>query len=142
MSVTIERIGAGRLGEYARISIAYQVRSVLCIDEVNGGLGGLLLRDEALKNPYGKDYDACEDGGPDDWPERFDTSHWGIFLACDEGVPVSGTAVAWNTAAIEDRQDLAVLWDIRVCPDRRGQGIGLRCSGPRPSGLLRRGVRS
>ncbi len=30
------------------------------------------------------------------------------------------------------RHDLAVLWDIRVSPDRRGQGIGRAYSGVQP----------
>lgn len=40
---------------------------------------------------------------------------------------MGGTAVAYNTAGVnmlEGRQDLVVLWDIRVHPDGRGQGIG------------------
>jgi GNAT superfamily N-acetyltransferase len=35
--------------------------------------------------------------------------------------------VAWNTNGVnmlEGRQDMSVLWDIRVIPERRGQGIG------------------
>lgn len=127
MAVTIQQIGPDRLGEYGKVSIAYQVRSVLCVEEADRGLGGLFLREEALKNQYEKDYDACEEGGPADCPKRFDISRWGFFLACDEGQPVGGASVAWNTPTIrmlKGRQDLALLWDIRVCPDRRGQGIG------------------
>jgi GNAT superfamily N-acetyltransferase len=40
---------------------------------------------------------------------------------------VGGAAVAWNTNDVnllEERADLSVLWDLRVAPERRGQGLG------------------
>lgn len=40
---------------------------------------------------------------------------------------MGAAAIAYDSSAVTmlvQRRDLAVLWDIRVSPDRRGQGIG------------------
>jgi GNAT superfamily N-acetyltransferase len=65
--------------------------------------------------------------GPESWPGQFDISNWGLFIAYDGESPVGAAAVAWNTAGVnmlEGRADMAVLWDIRVHPLLKGQGIG------------------
>ena len=65
--------------------------------------------------------------GPESWPTHFDISNWGLFMAFDGERPVGAAAVAWNTSGVnmlEGRTDIAVLWDIRVHPDFKGQGIG------------------
>ena len=54
-------------------------------------------------------------------------SNWGVFAARVEGRRVGGAVVAFNTPGmimLEGRDDLAVLWDIRVCPEARGRGVG------------------
>jgi ribosomal protein S18 acetylase RimI-like enzyme len=117
------------LSEYATIPIAFEVRSVLRVEAVENGLGGLRLVEETVTPPSIKDYDACEDGPPTAWPRQFDMSNWGFLLARQEtGTPaIGGAAIAWNTDGVnmlEGRSDLAVLWDIRVQPECRGQGIG------------------
>jgi len=48
-------------------------------------------------------------------------------MAEEAGNYVGGAAVAFNTNGVnmlEGRSDLAVLWDIRVRPERRGRGVG------------------
>jgi ribosomal protein S18 acetylase RimI-like enzyme len=70
--------------------------------------------------PFEKDYDALE--SPTDWPNRFDVRNWTLLVAGS-----GGAAVAWNTPGVdmlEGRDDLAVLWDIRVAPEARGRGVG------------------
>ena len=40
---------------------------------------------------------------------------------------VGGGIAAWNTSGVEmleEGDDIACLWDIRVLPDQRGRGIG------------------
>jgi GNAT superfamily N-acetyltransferase len=127
MSVEIEEIGIDLLPRYAQIPIAFEVRSLLRVELVHGGLGGITLREEEVMAPYAKDYDAHEAAGPEKWPARFDTRQWGIFLVHLGGQCVGGATVAFDTAGIhmlEGRSDLAVLWDIRVYPDLRRRGIG------------------
>lgn len=94
---------------------------------MDDGLGGIRLIEEPIENPYVKDYDVYEDGPPSKWPEQFDVRNWGFFLAMEAEQPVGAAAVAWNTNGVnmlEGRRDLSVLWDIRVAPDWRGQGVG------------------
>ena len=45
------------------------------------------------------------------------------------GSRLGGAVVAWNTPGVdmlEGRDDLAVLWDLRVHPDHRREGVGSR----------------
>ncbi len=114
------------LSEYGRVPIAFEVRSRLRIEPVHGGLGGLSLVEEEV-DPYVKDYDAIEGEGPASWPERFDLSRWGILSAVEGERRVGGAVVAWDTSGVDRlraRDDLAVLWDLRVHPDYRERGVG------------------
>jgi GNAT superfamily N-acetyltransferase len=125
MDLRVEEIGPDRLSEYARVPIRFEVRSILVVEDVDKGLGGLGLREERIK-PYIKDYDS-PDGGPQRWLKRFDVSNWGFLVAYDANRPVGGATIAYNTEGVhmlEERDDLAVLWDIRVHPDYQGKGIG------------------
>jgi GNAT superfamily N-acetyltransferase len=97
------------------------------LDVTTGADGGFALSARRLENPYVKDYDAIDGEGPLCWRRRFDVSNWTLFTARVSGRPVGGAAVAFNTPGLtmlEGRRDLSVLWDIRVAPDARGNGIG------------------
>ena len=129
MSVEVVQIGVDQLPRYERISIRFWVDSRFRVDALEGGLGGLRLVEEKVDPPYIKDYDALLGGSesPVHWPELFDVSRWGFFLATAGGQDVGGAAVGMDTPGVhmlEARSDLAVLWDIRVHPDERGHGIG------------------
>ncbi|RYG20133.1 GNAT family N-acetyltransferase [bacterium] len=103
------------LESYIRVPIAFSGRSRLELQALREGRFV-----EIPVPPFEKDYDALE--SPLEWPRRFDLRHW-VLLETDGG----RAAVAWNTPGIdmlEGRNDLAVLWDIRVAPEMRGQGVG------------------
>lgn len=138
-AIHIESIAAADLERYARVPIRFVVESILRVEPLGSpiggpgaGLGGLRLAEEPVETPYVKDYDALGEL-PTDWPSMFDVSNWAFFLAL-AGPPTAkgftelgAAAVAFNTAGVnmlEGRSDLAVLWDLRVHPDRRGQGVG------------------
>jgi GNAT superfamily N-acetyltransferase len=124
--IEIAEIGPDRLDVYAEVSIAFRVSAVLQVELVDRGLGGMLLREQIVTPPYEKDYDAL-DGGPLDWLRSFDLTHWGFLLASDGGRPVGGATIAYRTPDVrmlEGRDDLGVLWDLRVAPDYRGRGVG------------------
>jgi GNAT superfamily N-acetyltransferase len=119
------------LPEYATIPIAFEVHSIFQVEALENGLGGLYLVEQPISPPYIKDYDAYEDGPPTAWPRHFDMSNWGFLLARPgrDATPLGGAAIAWNTNGVnmlEGRSDVAVLWDIRVRPEWRGQGVGRR----------------
>ena len=126
MNIDVGEEPLNALTEYASIPISFQVRRVLDLAVMDGGLGGFVLAERAVDAPYVKDYDAL-DGVPMLWPERFDLSRWGLLGARADGRLVGGAAVAFDTPQVEmleGRHDLAVLWDIRVAPDARGRGVG------------------
>lgn len=93
----------------------------------DGGLGGISLVERALAEPYVKDHDDTADQGPERWPRRFDTSNWELLVAIINGEVTGGAALTFDTPGIEmleGHRDLAVLWDLRVAPAWRGQGVG------------------
>jgi GNAT superfamily N-acetyltransferase len=111
------------LADYATVPIAFQVNSVFEVTAQDE----LLLAERKIEVPYIKDYDTIDGEHPTQWPKRFDLSNWGFFAAHVAGRRVGGAAVAFNTPGFEilsGRSDIAALWDIRIAPDARGQGIG------------------
>ena len=130
MSVKIQQISPGDLTLYASVSIAFEARSVYRVETREQGLGGLLLVEE-LVDPYIKDYDAQAEGNdrPNQWAQQFDLRQWGFLMAMDGERAAGGAAVVMNSPEVhmlENRSDLAVLWDMRVQPEQRGKGIGRR----------------
>lgn len=127
MEVSIREEPMSALDEHARIPIAFRVESILDARPAEKGLGGIVLAVRRVEVPFRKDYDACPDEGPSTWARRFDLSNWGLLAAFAEGRRVGGAVVAFRTAGVdmlEGRDDLAVLWDIRVSTESRGQGVG------------------
>jgi len=126
MVSVIQEQTAESLAEYATISCSFWVRSLLCVDWLDSGLHGIRLTEQAVSHPYLKNYDALGQS-PLTWNRRWDMGNWGIFIARDAGKIVGGAVVAWRTVGLnmlEGRDDLAVLWDLRVMTEHRRQGVG------------------
>ena len=135
MTVEIREVGPEALAEFAAIPFTFHITSIFRVEEAGETPGALRLVEEPVAAPYVKDYDAVEGEGPASWPKRFDLTRWGFFIAREGGEPVGAAAVAFDTPGcgmLEGRRDFAALWDIRVQPSRRGEGIG--------SALFRRAV--
>ena len=116
------------LAEYGKVPISFRVESRYRVEPIQSGLGGLALVEVPVR-PYVKDYDSLASEGPRHWAERWDIANWGILSAYDGAQRVGGAAMAWKTAGLNllaERDDLAVLWDLRVRPDCRGRGVGHR----------------
>ncbi len=127
MKIVIQEIPPERLYEYDRVPQQVLVQTIMQPELVEEGLGGIRLREVPVAVPYIKDYDAAGEL-PSDVLHKFDVSKWGFFLAMAGPDPAGGAMVAFDTTGVfmlEARKDLAVLWDIRVCPEYRGAGIGL-----------------
>jgi GNAT superfamily N-acetyltransferase len=115
------------LTEYARVPIIFTVDRVLDVTRRDDGPGGFALSERRLEVPYEKDYDGIAGEGPLQWGRCFDLSNWALFMARLASRIVGGATVAFDTPGLtmlEGRRDLAVLWDIRVSPDARRQGVG------------------
>lgn len=125
MTIEVAEEPLTALPEYARIPVVFTVERVL--DVTARFDGGFEFSERRLEVPYEKDYDAFDGEGPLHWPRRFDLSNWALFAARVATRRVGGATVAFDTpglAMLEGRRDLAVLWDIRVSPDARGEGVG------------------
>lgn len=127
MKIEISEVPAAALAEYARIPIAFEVDRVLEVIEHADAPGVFTLVEHRIDVPCSKNYDAIIGEGPSQWAHRFDLSTWGFLLARTDGRLAGAAALVYNTAGIEmleGRDDMAVLWDIRVAPDVRGSGVG------------------
>jgi len=123
----IKEIQKGQLIVYAQIPIAFIVTSVLKVELVNNGLGGIILEEEPIEEPYKKNYDLPPHRGPIEWTSKYNIQNWGFFLAVVGSLALGAATVAFNTNGVnllEGRKDLSVLWDIRVHPEHRRKGIG------------------
>jgi len=115
------------LPEYARIPISFEVHTVFQVELVEGGLKGIRLSERPVAIPWTKDYDAIKGEGPMSWASRWDISKWGVISAFAGENRLGGCVIAYDTPGVhklEGRTDIAVLWDIRVTPEHRGDGIG------------------
>jgi GNAT superfamily N-acetyltransferase len=127
LDIREEALTSAVLSEHAAISIAFVVDRVLEVRLLDGGLGGMSLTETGVTSPYVKDYDALKGAGPQCWPGRFDVSNWGLIGARRDGASAGGAVIATRTPGLHmlgGRDDVAVLWDIRVSPRERGGGIG------------------
>jgi GNAT superfamily N-acetyltransferase len=126
LGVEVRKDPAKDLAAYARVSIAFEVRSVFDVEET-GDARRFRLVERGLPEPYVKDYDAVPGASPAELAARFDLTNWAVFAARSDGVRVGGAIVAFDTEGVElleGRRDLAVLWDLRVAPAMRGRGVG------------------
>ena len=94
MQATVLEAPIQRLAEVGEISIAF---------EIEGGT---------------KDYDRYEGNHPADWARRLDVSNWGLFFAEAKGKRVGAAVLRLPEPG------LAELWDLRVAPEWRRQGVG------------------
>ncbi len=117
------------LPEYGRIPISFEVNSVFNVELIDSGLQGINLTERPVEHSWIKDYDAYEDQGPTRWAERWDISNWVVISAYFEDRRVGGCVIAYDTPEVEKlegRKDIAALWDLRVLPHYRRNGIGGR----------------
>lgn len=115
------------LEAYACIPISFPVHTVFEVTESENNQGEFFLTEHPVEKPYWKDYDAISGNSPVDWARQFNMETWGIFVARINGQRVGGAMVAFNASELmmlEGREDLAILWDIRVSPAVRGKGVG------------------
>lgn len=124
MRISIVQEDAPALREYAQVPISFSVRSVYDVSVSTSG--EIILTERELDTPIEKDYDSTSEG-PTVWPVAFDVSNWAFLAAFADGARVGGAVVAVRSRDVEmleGRDDLAVLWDLRVAPEHRRRGIG------------------
>ncbi|HXQ77814.1 MAG TPA: GNAT family N-acetyltransferase [Gemmatimonadaceae bacterium] len=127
VEIAIAVQGAEALDVYASIPIAYAFTEVLDPDIASSPGSLLPFGSRTLNEPRAKDYDREPGNHPLDWPKRFDLRDWAFVTARSGDHLVGGAVVVAgspNIEMLEGRDDLALLWDIRVVPEARGHGVG------------------
>ncbi len=127
MQIEIAVEGSEALDAYASIPIAYGIIEILDADTSSHALGLLPFASRILDTPILKDYDAQPGNHPLHWPRRFDVRGWGFLVARTGKARVGGAvvvALSPDIELLEGRDDLALLWDIRVTPAERNHGVG------------------
>ena len=144
MQIEIAVQGADALGTYASIPIAYRIVEVLDPDSPSDSRCLLPFTTRLLDTPVIKDYDAEPGNHPLDWPARFDVRGWGILAARSGERRVGGAIIVARSPDIEmleGREELALLWDLRVSPTERNRGVGTALLAAGESWARARGAR-
>jgi len=121
--IVYKEIGIDSLDEYGNIDFFYRTTKRYDLNKINNGLGGITLNLIDVEEYY-KDFGSRVSF----WSEIFDLSTWKFFAAFnEEGKMIGGATVATKTPncnMLEKRDDLALLWDLRVSNDYKHCGIG------------------
>ncbi len=123
--ITYKKVDTASFPQYDQIPMRVLVSSHYRIEKHNRGLGGFAFIETPVE-PYIKDFCTGEDESAERW-KRFDLRNWAFFMAFHGARPVGAAAVAsrdQNLRMLAGREDLAVLWDIRVEEAYKHQGVG------------------
>jgi GNAT superfamily N-acetyltransferase len=127
MDLTIIEENPIRLAEYARVPIGFSVAEAFDEDAIATLLRGQPAVSTPVATPYWKNYDEHSNNHPTDWAKSFDLACWTIFAAYRRNQRVGGAIVIYGDPQMEllrDCRECGLIWDIRVQPEMRGEGIG------------------
>ncbi len=126
MEVEMLPVNTETLVKYCDIPAWFDVRLELEIKVLNS-FDGIVIREQPVASPYKKYYGETDE--PLKWPKEFKTDNWIIFMIHVGKKSIGGLTIACKTAELfilGGRNDLADVWDIRVRPEYRNQGIGTK----------------
>lgn len=128
MHITIKETQNLNLKQYLTVPISFKVESIWQLLPPSSHQLGLIFEERPVSPAFVKNYDAGIDPEKGfDWAEKWDISNWGFFGAYHGETLVGCATVAYDTEQVnmlEGRTDISVLWDIRVAPSYRGEGVG------------------
>jgi len=122
--ITYKKVDRTYFPQYDEIPMLVHVDSYYRLDKINRGLGGIRLVETPIES-YTKDMSIYEVAT--EYEDHFDISNWAVFMAFDDGRAIGGVTVVSRTKEVmmlANRDDLAVLWDIRVEDAYKRQGVG------------------
>lgn len=124
--ITYKAVDKSYFPLYDQVSIQVNVESEYKLEKVDNGLGGFILKEQRV-TPYIKDLGKYERAT--EYEKNFDITNWQFFMAFDGELPVGAITLASKTKGLNmlyGREDLCVLWDIRVEEGYKHRGIGQR----------------
>jgi|688.fasta_scaffold426889_1 ribosomal protein S18 acetylase RimI-like enzyme len=127
ISLAINEESITTLSQQAEVPIKFEYDRILELELLDNGLNGFKFSEKILEHKRTKDYDAIGGDHPSTWEQRFDVSKWGFIVARSEDKRIGGAVVAFdcpNMNMLDERKDLAVLWDLRVSPEFRSAKVG------------------
>lgn len=125
VTITVQREAPSALPEYASVAIAFETDRVMRVASHHTDSNRYVLSEEPLPTAISKDYDTLD--APASWPNRFDLSRWMFFGAYAGDQRVGGAVGIMRSPDVwllDARDDVALLWDIRVALTARRVGVG------------------
>jgi GNAT superfamily N-acetyltransferase len=125
MKIEEAAVNKKTLLEQGKIPISYLVDSKIDVQRKGSGLEGFTFKEVKVEPAYVRDYDLEEK--PVEWLKICKIDHWKIFRAIEGEQLIGATLVALKSPEIhmlDGRDDLALIWDLRVIPENRRQGVG------------------
>jgi ribosomal protein S18 acetylase RimI-like enzyme len=122
--ISYKRIDCDYFEEYDSIPMQVYVKSQYVLERIDNGLGGILLKEVPVKS-YIRDF--SKHAKATRFSEKFDIKNWVFFMAFDDEKPIGAVTIVSRTEGIhmlDGRDDMTVLWDIRVADTYKHQGIG------------------
>jgi len=129
MRVRIEEQPIDHSADHASLSTAFIANSRIDLTKLESSCPALPLATLPLVPPAYKNYDTYPGNSPTAWPQRLDVSAWGLLAAFIDDARIGGVVLAHRTFGLEllnDSEDRALVWDLRVAPDARRHGIGVQ----------------
>jgi len=123
--LTFKQVDTSYFPQYDQVPMRHTASSYYRIEKHNRGLGGFSLI-ETPSEPFVLDFCTGDDESVERW-KRWDLTNWAFFMAFDGEKPIAAAAVASRTEGanmLAGRNDLAVLWDLRVSETHKRQGVG------------------
>jgi len=121
--IKYEELKLKDLVKYDEISFYYETTKKYDIEKIDKGLSGFNIKLVDVEF-FRKEFDAKTSN----WINYFgDLSNWKTYVAYDNNKLIGGCVIATKTPEcnmLENREDLAVLWDIRVEKEYQKKGIG------------------
>lgn len=124
--ITYREIDSSYFDKYDKIPMLVKVKSILKLEKIENGFGGILLK-ETPTEEYIKDLGEYEEVTK--YAEEFDITNWTFFMAFDNKFPIGAVTVVSETKNVhllDGRDDISVLWDIRVDDRYKQQGVGTK----------------
>lgn len=120
--IKYEELDFSKLDTYETIDFRFTTDKIYQLNKINNGLGGILLEEKNVKQ-FTKDFGKQIS----EWTKKVSKVNWKMYVAKDNDKLVGGCIIATKTKDVhmlEGRDDLAVLFDIRVIEEYKSQGIG------------------